>query len=78
MSLSILCYLSLSLCSLALYYSACSPEVTVTSLHLPRLCRLESPRGIFNKTHPSLNCVAYRAQLSRLGGSRWGWVLQIK
>ena len=22
--------------------------------------------------------VAYRAQLGRLGGSRWGWVLQIK
>ena len=27
-------------CSLALYYCACSPEVTVTSLHPPRQCRL--------------------------------------
>ena len=25
-----------------------------------------------------VSCVAYRAQLGRLGGSRWGWVLQIK
>ena len=24
------------------------------------------------------SCVALRAQLGRLGGSRWGWVLQIK
>ena len=25
-----------------------------------------------------VSCVALRAQLGRLGGSRWGWVLQIK
>ena len=25
-----------------------------------------------------VSCVAYRAQLGRLGGSGWGWVLQIK
>ena len=25
-----------------------------------------------------VSCVAYRAQLGRVGGSRWGWVLQIK
>ena len=25
-----------------------------------------------------VSCVASRAQLGRLGGSRWGWVLRIK
>ena len=25
-----------------------------------------------------VSCVAYRVQLGRVGGSRWGWVLQIK
>ena len=31
-----------------------------------------SIRGMFS------TCVAYRAQLGRLGGSRWRWVLQMK
>ena len=45
----------------ALSAFACCSEVTVTSVSLPPFVS-----RLFN---------AYRAQLGRLGGSRWGWVL---
>ena len=58
MSLSILyslfsvVFLSPSVCDVM--FCECSPEVTVTSLRPPRLCRLAVFLTIFNKTHPSL------------------------
>ena len=57
--------------------ASCSHPMLQPSVSLPRLCRV----AVFLiETNDSLSStlskqVAYRAQLGRLGGYRWGWVL---
>ena len=88
------CSLLFSSYFFALSACACRFEVTVTSVSLPPFMSHRGLFNTASSGWPcsppcsllALPCVlgggvsfvAYRAQLGRLGGSRWGWVLQIK
>ena len=60
------------------FFSLCLLRVALCFLRVALLASVLSPCPSLCVGGGGVSCVALRAQLGRLGGSRWGWVLQIK
>ena len=60
------------------FFSLCLLRVALCFLRVALLASVLSPCPSLCVGGGGVSCVALRAQLGRLGGSRWGWVLQNK